>query len=193
MKMRYKNSVFLTLFLVTFIMSCSNCEKLKLSQTEKDWIIHYEIGQQFYYNNKKGQIDTLVVKDTSNRFTPCNQFELSEYQYETYLVRSVFKSSNKYNGENCLITLTKNKRTYVEPEIILGGLGTVENTLNRHSVIIDTILNGVRYSSINFYKKNVNAEVYNNKEYFKNFFWDKNLGLVAYTTMRDEIFIIDRR
>jgi hypothetical protein len=188
MKLQY---VFcLMLLFADFLTGCSNCEKLHLTQSERDWVNHFKPGQRFYYKSANGQIDTLEIKDTSNDYTPCNKFELSEYQYETYLVRSVFKSHNEYDGKDCLITLTKNKKTAIEPEIIVGGLGTIENSSQRPPLTtIDTTLGGVKYNSLNYFKRNINSEIYGGQEYLKGFFWDKQLGLVAYTTVNDEVFI----
>ena len=189
--MKLKYIFYLILLPVVFLTDCSNCEKLHLTKSEREWVIHFRPGQQLFYKSNNGKTDVVEVCDTSNDYTPCNKFELSEYQYETYLVRSKFKSHNGYNGKDCLITLTKNKKIAIEPEIILGGLGTIENNLQRPSLIpIDTILGGAKYNSLYYFIKNDNTEIYGQQDYFKSFFWDKQIGLVAYTTINDEVFIL---
>lgn len=188
--MKLKCIFYLILLPVIFLTGCGNCEKLHLTQSEKDWVNHFKPGQQLFYKGNNGNTDMLEVGDTSNNYTPCNKFELSEYQYETYLVRSTFKSHNGYDGKNCLITLTKNKKTAIEPEIIVAGLGTIENSFQRPSLVpIDTTLGGVKYNSLYYFRRNGNTEIYGPQDYFKSFFWDKQSGLVAYTTINDEVFL----
>jgi hypothetical protein len=69
-------------------------------------------------------------------------------------------------------------------------LGPRRNELeNKRPVAIDTILNGEKLKSVYYYSINFTAEQYGQNNYFKNFFWDKNPGLVAYTTTSDDIFI----
>lgn len=188
--MRIKYILRLLILFVVFLGGCRKCEKLILNQTEKDWVKHFKPGQIFYYQSIKGNIDTLEISDTSNNYTPCNKFELSGYQYETYLVRWMFKSNNVYKNKDCLIILTKNKKSEIDPEIIVGGLGTLENSLQRPPLItIDTLLGGKKYNSLYYFKKNDNAEIYGQQEYLKNFFWDKQTGLVAYTTTDGELFL----
>ena len=149
--MKFKHIFYLVLSSTAFLTGCINCQKLHLTKNEKDWVNHFKPGQRFYYKSINGQTDTVEIRDTSNNYTPCNKFELSEYQYETYLVHSVFKSPNGYDGKNCLIILTKNKTTAIEPEIIVGGLGTIENSFQRPLLkTIDTTLGGVKYNSLNY-------------------------------------------
>ncbi|TXI32305.1 MAG: hypothetical protein E6Q58_04155 [Niabella sp.] len=187
-----KRNLFFYLFIsIALLSGCNNCEKLHLVQNEKQWVTHFTPGQQFYYKNiLSGKIDTLEVLDTSNKYTLCNKFELSEYQYETYVVRSVFKSKNKYDGRNCLITLTKNKKTAVDPEIIVAGLGTINNSFKRPPFKLkDTFIEGKRYTALVFFQKDINAEIYGQQQYLKSFYWDKLSGLVAYTTSDNEIYM----
>lgn len=187
-KLRY--TLYLILFCVVFLSGCSDCEKLHLTPSEKDWVNHFKPEQRLFYKSNKGNTDILVVSDTSNDYTPCNKFELSEYQYETYLVRSIFKSQNVYDGKNCLITLTKNRKTAIEPEIIVAGLGTIENSFQRPSLVpIDTTLEGIKYSSLYYFRRNSNTEIYGQQDFLKSFFWDKQFGLIGYTTINDEVFL----
>ncbi len=187
--MKLNHIFYMILLSVVFLTSCNNCEKLHLTQNEKEFVNNFKRGQRLFYKSNNGNTDMLEVTDTSNAFTPCNKFELSEYQYETYLVRSTFKSHNGYDGKNCLITLTKNKKTAIEPEIIVAGLGSIENSFQRPPLIpIDTTLEGVKYNSLYYFRRNDNTEIYGQQDYLKNFFWDKHSGLVAYTTINDEVF-----
>ena len=181
---------YLTLLSVTFLIGCNNCEKLHLTQSDKSWVDYFVPNQSFYYKNLNGRIDTLMVADTADRYTLCNKFELSKYQYEIYRVDFKITSSNMYNETEPSITVTTEEWQKHNPYIHFGNLGPHQNDLeNKIPIAIDTILNGIKLKSVYYYAKGLNTEQYGEKEYFKNFFWDKSSGLVAYTTMEDDVFL----
>ena len=188
--MKLKHIPGLLILLAAFLAGCGKCEKLNLSQAEKDWVNHFQKDQDFFYKNSKGQTDTLEVKDTSNYYTPCNKFELSKYQFEIYLVIFKLKSKNEYNNDESFISMTTETYEQRIPYIYLGNLGPHRNDLeNKIPIAIDTVLNGVKLTSVFYYANGLNTEQYGEKEYFKNFFWSKQSGLVAYTTVTDEVFL----
>ena len=132
----------------------------------------------------------MEVKDTSNKYTPCNKVELSKYQFEIYSVIFKLKSKSEYNNDEPSIELTTQTWKQRMPYIYLGNLGLHRNDLeNKIPIAIDTALSGVKLTSVYYYAKGLNTEQYGENEYFKNFFWSKQLGLAAYTTVSDEIFL----
>ena len=188
--MKLKHIFYLVLSSTIFLIGCSNCVKLNLTQSEKGWVNHFKLGQQFDYKNVKGGIDTLEIIDTSDYYTPCNKFELSEYQFEIYLVRFKIKSRSIYNNDESYISVTTEKWQKNNPYIYFGNLGPHKNDLaNKIPIAIDTVLNKITFKSVYYYAKGLNTEQYGEKEYFKNFFWDKLKGLIAYTNMNNETFI----
>jgi hypothetical protein len=188
--MKHKQIFYLLLLLAAFLTGCSKCEKLHLTQSDKSWVDYFAPNQSFYYKNSAGRVDTLMVTDTANRYTLCNKFELSEYQYEIYRVDFKIISPNQYSEIEPSITVTTEVWQKHIPYIHFGNLGPHQNDLeNKKPIAIDTILNGIKLESVYYYAKGLNTEQYGEKEYFKNFFWDKSSGLVAYTTMNDEIFL----
>lgn len=188
--MKLKHVFYVMLLYNPLLTGCSNCEKLHLTQNEKDWVNHFKPGQRFYYKNIIGQTDTVEIKDTSDYYTPCNKFELSEYQFEIYLVRFKIESKGISSDDESFISVTTEKWQKNNPYIYFGNLGPHRNDLeNKIPIAIDTVLNGVKLKSVYYYAKGLNTEQYGEKEYFKNFFWDKQSGLVAYTTVNDEIFV----
>lgn len=188
--MKLKYIFYLTLLSVAFLIGCNNCEKLHLTQNDKSWGDYFIPNQSFYYKNSNGKVDTLMVVDTADRYTLCNKFELSKYQYEIYRVDFKITSSNMYNEIEPSITVTTEEWQKHNPYIHFGNLGPHQNDLeNKTPIAIDTIVNGVKLKSVYYYAKGLNTEQYGEKEYFKNFFWDKRSGLVAYTTVNDEIFL----
>ena len=190
-----KKQFLLFCFISACYISCTNCEKLNLTATEKAWVNHYQVGQKFIFKSNIGKIDTLIVKDTSDKYTPCNKIELSKYQYEIYLVLFTVKSKNDYNGDESSISFSTQEWVAKMPYIYWGNLGPYRNDLkNKIPTPIDTILNNVNLTSVYYYAKGLNTEQYGEKEYFKNFFWSKELGLMAYTTESNELFLrIDKQ
>jgi hypothetical protein len=188
--MRMQKMYALLFLLVAFLCGCGECEKLQLSDTDKDWVSHFKEGQSFYYKSISGQTDTLVISDTSNYITSCNKLEVSNFQYEIYLVRFKIRSTNSYNGEEPNIMVTSQEWLKRNPYIFFGNLGPHRNESdNRQPVAIDTILNNEQLESVYYYSINSTAEQYGPNNYFKDFFWDKKSGLVAYTTTSNEVFI----
>ncbi len=180
----------LLLLFAIFLAGCGECEKLTLSHAERDWVNNLITPQSFVYKNSKGQIDTLEVKDTINNYTPCNKVELSKYQFEIYSVIFKLRSLSVYNNDEPSITMTTQTWKQRIPYIYFGNLGPYRNDLeNKMPVSIDTVLNGKKYTSIYYYAKGLNTENYGEKEYFKNFFWDKWSGLLGYTTADGDFFM----
>lgn len=188
--MKVQKIVALLFLLVVFLSGCGECEKLRLRETDKDWVSHFKEGQSFYYKNMFGLTDTLVVSDTSSYLTTCNKLEVGEYQYEIFLARFKIGSKNTYNGEAPNIMVTTQEWLKRNPYIYFGNLGPHQNELDkRQPVAIDTLLNGEQLKSVYYYSLNFTAEQYGPNRYFKNFFWDKKSGLVAYTTASDDVFV----
>ena len=157
------------------------CEKLRLTEDEKKWASHFIVGESQYYVNSKGEIDTLEVIDSAIQFSTCNKVELSNYQDESYTVRFKFRSSRSYNGDESFIAISTVEREKRIPHIYIGNLGPHINELeNELPKKLDTILGNKKFKSIYVYTKNINAEQYGQKEYFKSFYWSKEQGLVGY-------------
>lgn len=88
------------------IMGCGKCEKLSLSQTEADWANKFKQGQLFLYENERGQIDTLLAIVVGSYYTPCNRFELSNYQMEVETAIFKFKTKKNYDGNEADIIIS---------------------------------------------------------------------------------------
>jgi hypothetical protein len=182
--------IIITVLIVSFLTGCG-CEKLNLTNEEKDWVNHFKIGQEQLYINAKGEVDTLKVVDSSIRVSPCNRFELSNYQDESYTVSFKFRSTKQYNSDESFITISTVEREKRIPRIYIGNLGPHRNDLeNELPSKIDTVISNRSLNSIYVYTKNINAEQYGEQEYFTNFFWSKELGLIAYSTVNDGLFIL---
>lgn len=188
--MKFQAKLSLLLFCIFSAIGCGNCEKLALTNEEKAWVNHFKVGQQSYYRNSHGMLDTLEVKSVVSYFTQCNKIELSNYQYEVYGVTFKFRSIQPYKIREPFITISTEEWKHHIPEIIFANLGPFLNNLqNKLPAPIDTIIRGMSLKSVYYYAKGLNTEQYGEKEYFKSFFWNKEVGLVAYTTIDDETYI----
>jgi hypothetical protein len=181
------NSLCVIVVLCLFI-SCGNCEKRHLTLGEKKWISNFKKNQRFYYQSDRNKIDTLKILSIDNYYTPCNKFELSKYQFEVYIMQFTISSENIYSNEESFIFITAEKELY--PYIYFGNLGPYRNELeNKNLVVVDTVLKGVNFKQIYYYSKDLNTEQYGEKIFFKNFFWNKLHGLIAYTTIDNDFFL----
>lgn len=184
-----KFSIFSIFNLFVFI-SCNNCKKKPLNNDQLNWVKHFTKGEVFIYENQKGITDTLEVIDTSRYFTECNQFELSKYQSEIYMVRFRFMSGNNYNENESNISVTAEPWQKPTPYLYFGNLGPHRNDLENDVIIpIDTSINGIKLNIVYYYSQ-LNTEEYGEIKYFKNCFWKKDMGLIAYTTFSGDFFIL---
>lgn len=177
-------------FVFSFVwISCNYCKKLDISKEEKVRLNYFKQGQKSYYRNTKGQVDTFIVSEIRNFYTPCNKIELSKYQFEIYDISFVMKSKSDYNNSQSLFVLRTRTEGTVIPHIYFDNLGPYRNEIeNKEPTLIDTVLNNMELKSVLFYS-NANTEQYGQKEHFKNFFWDKKKGLVAYTSTEGGLFL----
>lgn len=188
--MTYKQKIFFSSCL--FFISCNNCEKLNLSNNEEEWVDGFHSESTSYFINKKGIKDTLIVKEIRNFHLECNSLETSQFQDEIFDIEFVFKTKNEYNKVKPLLSIDKNSKDTIFPHIYLGNLGPLKNqieNIKNHPRSINTILNGKRYRDLFFFEEGVNVEEYGDKSYFTNFFWNKHLGLIAYTTINKDFYI----
>jgi hypothetical protein len=181
------------LFIFIIVLQSCTSEKRNLTSSEKDWVNHFEVGDMSFYKNAAGKVDTLIVTVVNNYYTPRNRAELSEFQNEIYLVSFKFKSKNNYNGDESFISVTAEEWEKRIPYIFFGNLGPRKiNSENLVPVTIDTVLRGIELSDVYYYSADINAEQYGENKYFINFFWSKQEGLVAYTTVDDGVFVNDK-
>jgi len=187
--MKYQLISFLILFCIV-LQACNHCEKVSLNDTDKAWVAHFTKGQVFIFKDLKGQVDSLEVVDIQNLLTPCNKIELSMNQFEKYCVLFIFKSKSNYNNIESSICVTTESWKKRIPYIYIGNLGPHRNDVeNIIPTPIDTTLAGKHFTSVYQYSKDLNTEQYGEIEAFKGFYWDKQVGLVAYETSKGEFFM----
>jgi hypothetical protein len=177
--------------LTIFSASCKNeCQKLSLSKSEKKWVAHFKQGDISLFKNSNGQTDTMVVTETRDFYTPCNQIELSKYQFEVNDVSFKLRSKSVYNNAKSMIVFKRSSYEQRIPYIYFGNLGPFQKNIdNKSPVSVDTVLRGNKFTNVYYYGKELNMEQYGENIYFKNFFWSEDKGLIAYTTVTDELFL----
>jgi acylphosphatase len=181
----------LAILLVLGGSACStNCQKKSLRPDQRAWVDPFKEGTEYLYVNYKGQIDTLGVMEVRNYYTPCDKVELSDFQFEEYDAAFVIKSASFYNNSTAYIGISASgDSTQAGPVIVFGNVGTYTATAKEPSVaLIDTLLEGRYLSNVYFHAVVPDTGVHAEKQFFRNFFWSKDSGLVAYTTINEVVF-----
>jgi hypothetical protein len=175
--------------ILIFLAYCNNCPKLSLGKEEKEWVNHYKVGEKFLFKNSGEQIDTLEVTEVRNFYSPCNKFELSNYQFQVYDVSFALRSRHSYENIKVLFVLKAATVAPAIPYIYFGNIGPFKNDIkNRMPKSTDTLLYGREFSDVYIYNLGVNAENYGKKKEFKSFLWSKQRGLIAYLTDSNNLF-----
>ncbi len=186
-------SIVYTLLLLIF-SSCDNlCTKLYLSEEDKSWVAHFSEGMVSYYKDTNGNIDTLIVTRKHNYLSSCVYLELGKYQYENYFVVSMFKSKRIYDSSTVEILIAReNIDSFANLTIQVGDVYS-KSIINRSDwKPINTHLNNIAFDSV-YYLNNVqHVEQYGENKLFKNFYWSRKLGLVAYTTSDNHLFVMSK-
>jgi hypothetical protein len=172
----------------------SGCKKLDLPKEELEWFNSYNVGQTLYYKNQYDDIDTLIVYKNNLRYSPCNKFELSEYQYQIAEIR-INDKNNKNLASNSRVQLTFTQK---EDELSLKHIHVFDyhfNGSNLNKELNDTTINLQYFQNekvkclIFGTKDNLTHDTSNND--LKKFYWNKEKGLVKYIiqdTLEYEIF-----
>jgi hypothetical protein len=176
--------------ILSLLSSCCNCEKLHLTSDEREWVNHFTLGQTFVFRNDENEKDTLIVTKVNNYISECHSFEISKYQDENYVVIFKFKSKKDYNGDEPFVVISTKESTKRYLYIYLANLGPPLNDLDfMMPPMIDTTLEGKKLREVYYFSEGVNMESKGQKTSFKNFFWNKQSGLIAYTTMKGKLFL----
>ena len=192
-----KITSYILIFLIALLFeSCifSGCEKLDLSKAELEWFNSYKVGQTLYYKNQYDDIDTLIVYKNDLRYSPCNKFELSEYQYQKAEIR-INDKNNKNSARNNRVQMTYVQK---EDELSFKHIHVFDyhfNGSNLNKELKDTIINLQHFQNekvkclIFGTKDNLTHDTSNND--LKKFYWNKEKGLIKYVlrdTLEYEIF-----
>lgn len=162
-----------------FIYGCG-CPKLKLSEERKEWVDHFKIGQHFFYKDAQGRIDTMEITEIDHQLTPCNNIEISEFQYEESSVFFNLKLNQGHDKIKCNISVSTVEWRHKIPYIYFSNLGPHRNDLeNKLPIPIDTSVGGLQLRYVYYFSAGLNTEEYGEKKYFKNYFWNKKEGLLA--------------
>lgn len=170
-------------FFTLILCSCGKCELKRFTEFEKYWINLYKKNDVIKFSNGF-EIAAFKVVEVRNFITPCNKIELSEFQYENYDVEFV----NPLNKSSFIFFIQKNTFEHDFPDIVFDNLHTNENM---KVLQIDTVLCNRKYTNIYFFNETNTDDISkrNGKpRRYINFFCDYN-GLLAYTTIENEVFV----
>lgn len=161
----------------------SDCKQKDLPKSEKAWFKNYALNQKYLFKSNQGRIDTLRVVDVMDDYTPCNKFELGEYQYN---IQEVWFKSATLGGR------------------IYASFNTTEsNDIEKSFKFVD--LYGYYYGDeinecsdkikINLFSDSIHVYTFNHTNakskgdgIIHSFSWSKEHGIVRYETTEGEVF-----
>lgn len=183
----FNNKTILFSFILLFA-SCANnsdCKKITLSKKDLSWFNCYKKGQILYFKNQFDDIDTMIVYKNIVDFSPCNKFELGEFQFQLASIRL-----NNKNDKN-LITNRRVQVNFNQEEN--GKLSSKSFYVFDYSFWdgydLDKELKDTAIYLKYYNKKEINCLVFDPKfdrshddsnNDLDTFFWSKELGLVKY-------------
>src|ERR1700728_4560338 len=91
--------------IILFMLGCGKCDQMNLTQTQAAWANQFKQGQSSFYKNTRGEINTLLTTDAGSLLTPCNKFELSNFQFEEEAAIFHFRTKRNYNGNEAGINI----------------------------------------------------------------------------------------
>lgn len=177
-------SVFgLMLFFSTSSCVFSNCKQKNLPKSEKAWFKNYALNQKYLFKSNQGRADTIRVVDVMDDYTPCNKFELSDYQFNIQKVGFESNILGRYIYAKFNITESnETERGFMF--IDLYGY-YVDDEINECS---DNIKINLFSDSIHAYTFNHTNAKSEGDGIIHSFSWSKEHGIVRYETTEGEVF-----
>src|ERR1700744_1914046 len=155
--------------IILFMLGCGECDQMTLTQTQAAWVNPFKQGRLYFYKNEQGEIDTLLTTSAGTHRTPCNKFELSNFQFEEAAAEFQFSTTRNYNGAQVQLMIAAKESGPIKPYIHVGNLQTyLDDSARVIPVPIDTVLNGKKLSLVCYFAKGLNTEhYYGPVDYFK--------------------------
>ncbi len=170
----------------------SNCEKIDLKKEDLKKLEFYNGLKYLVFKSDSGNVDTLTVTFNDLSYSPCNKFELSEFQYQNRDIS--FKNSGWHGDTYSGISFSLDNEYRDDSSAVFY--------LNVHCAMceydefssIDTITN-IHSSKTYICKKfswDGSAGSGKDKE-IEDFHWNDSIGLVRYTTHSGEKYELIKR
>lgn len=169
----------------------SGCQKINLTMEELSWFDVYDIGDTIVLESNKKNRDSLVVVIKDVDYSPCNKFELGNYQKNKYLVQLTSINCTS-NPDFTTVAYRFDKVDSVET---IKGFDVYDLSFsNRYKGHLKTEFKKTKiYSlqtkdSVNVYLADSTNCNFSKNQNIISFYWSKENGLVRYETCNGEIF-----
>ncbi len=198
--MNFSFYIKLSLYSIPFlfsIFSCNTgCKKIFLSEGDKSWIDFASVNDTITFSNEKNERDTFVVVKKYIGWGNCNRFELGDGQKqmgETFVQKiengklKVYNGSYRisFNGYNKYDTISKSSKFISVLDIETKYFWDF-NELIDTTILLPTLKKNVRALFVKAgYNTREASDVYPKID---EFYWNKQLGLIAYKKKSGEKF-----
>jgi hypothetical protein len=183
------NLVLILLILEICIKGCIfiGCEIIKLPTKEKKYFKESKLDENFIFKSNLGRFDTLKVVKLYDRYTSCNKWERSNYQYNKNYIAL---SSSLSNG-----------KIYINYTI--NYLKEIERGFNFKDLYgyfyDDEIKECIERVKISSFKDSLECYTFNTSNsksdyngIIKSFSWNKEHGFLRYETKEGEVFELQK-
>lgn len=192
-------NTFKIVILILFLTSCSrDCKKITLLSNEIIWYNNYKHNDTLLFKSQDGnKIDSFVISVKQHYFTPCNRFELGDYQYDQAWISAELLNScatkvdkyaftfnfDKYQQTDSKDTLCNKYFTVFN--LVSDNINDLEH-IQKDTLFVDLYQQALEVT--NFTHSKEIRDRYSDKklEYFT---WNKNFGLISYTLETGETYI----
>lgn len=184
-----------TIFSLSIILTgClfSNCEKIDLKNEDLKKLDFYNGLKYLVFKSNLGKIDTLTVTYNDFSYSPCNKFELSEFQYQSRGVS--FKNSGWHGDTYSGISFSLDNQYRDDSSAVFYLYVHCAMSQYEKSESVDTITNN--YLSKTFISKKFrwDGSAGSGKDNeIHDFHWNDTIGLIRYTTHAGEEYDLIKR
>ena len=188
------------LAILIFLQSCSfdeNCKQIRLSSKDISWFNFYKKHHTICFKSNYNNYDTLLIPSSiTSDYTPCNKFELGDYQYEEMAVSLKFSKCHGLESNFCEATLrfskhlqTNDKKDCLKNFEVFDLSTDMLSNLKEYedSIQLKKFKNSLHCYTFNLSKPHTSA-VKGSSSILREFSWSEEYGLVKYELSNGEIY-----
>lgn len=188
--------------LLSSIYSCNTgCKIIPLSEADKSWLDFASVNDTIAFSSTKNEVDTFVVVKKYLEWGICNRFELGPGQRESGLtvVRKIENGNLKvyngsyrisFNGGDSHDTVSESRKFMSVLDLETERFYDFDQLIDT-TILLPTLNKNV---SVLFVRGgNDTRELTGVYPKIDEFYWNKNLGLVAYKKESGEMFYYSKK
>lgn len=182
-----------SLFLILNSCLFSNCTVLSFNKKEASWYTDYfNLKDTVFYKGSDNSIDTFIITNKFREYSRCNKLEISEYQYEEFSIKGSMINKKVKNSSNnkFIINFTKNENNETNTYFELFDIYTYKTLDIKEFSDTTLYVNAFKkqLKTIQFDHADEIIEEHSSWVRIANFHWNKNYGLVQYTTRKGVVY-----